>query len=173
MSVISGNKILEEIKKGTIIIDPFNREQLGPNSYNVRLHNEIAFYKDDILDMKQDNAIERIIIPKEGYVLYPNQLYLARTVEYTETQNFVPMIDGRSSVGRLGLAIHVTAGFGDVGFKGYWTLEMHCLQPIRIYPNVEIGQLYYSYITSPYEEYKGKYQSNKDIQASMMWKDFK
>ncbi|MDU5233464.1 dCTP deaminase domain-containing protein, partial [Negativicoccus succinicivorans] len=91
----------------------------------------------------------------------------------TRTEGLVPMLEGRSSVGRLGLFIHVTAGFGDVGFAGYWTLEMFCVQPIKIYPNVEICQIYYHLIEGDYEPYKsGKYQHNEGIQPSLLYKDF-
>ncbi len=83
------------------------------------------------------------------------------------------MIEGRSSIGRLGLFVHVTAGFGDVGFAGYWTLEMFCIQPIKIYPNVQICQIYYHDILGDYEPYKdGKYQNNTGIQPSLLYKDF-
>jgi dCTP deaminase len=83
------------------------------------------------------------------------------------------MLEGRSSVGRLGLFIHVTAGFGDVGFKGFWTLEIFCVQPIRIYADVEICQVYYHTIAGEYEEYtSGKYQNNRGIQPSLLFKDF-
>ena len=100
-------------------------------------------------------------------------MYLGRTVEYTETDKYVPMLEGRSSIGRLGLYIHVTAGFGDVGFSGYWTLEMHCLQPIRIYPNVEICQIYYHTINGEYDLYSsGKYANNQGIQESRLYQDF-
>ena len=78
--------------------------------------------------MKKDNPIRKINIPDDGLLLEPNKLYLGRTVEYTRTDKFIPMLEGRSSTGRLGLFIHVTAGFGDVGFAGYWTLEMFCIQ---------------------------------------------
>jgi dCTP deaminase len=83
------------------------------------------------------------------------------------------MLEGRSSIGRLGLFVHVTAGFGDVGFSGYWTLEMFCIQPIRIYPNVEICQIYYHTIEGEYDSYiSGKYQNNKGVQPSLLYKDF-
>ena len=83
------------------------------------------------------------------------------------------MLEGRSSVGRLGLFVHVTAGFGDVGFAGYWTLEMFCVQPVRIYPNVEICQIYYHTLEGDFETYKSpKYQNNKGIQPSRMYLDF-
>lgn len=170
--ILSGKEIKRQLG-GNIIIEPFNDRQLGPNSYNVRLHNELLMYDVAVLDMKQKNACSSIIIPMEGYVLQPGKLYLARTIEYTKTDNLVPMLEGRSSIGRLGLFIHITAGFGDVGFAGYWTLEMFCVHPIRIYPGVEIGQIFYHTIEGVFERYNSnKYQNNVGIQASMLYKDF-
>jgi dCTP deaminase len=114
-----------------------------------------------------------VIIPEEGLVLEPGKLYLGRTMEYTGTDKYVPMLEGRSSIGRLGLFIHVTAGFGDVGFKGYWTLEIFCVQPIKIYSNVELCQIYYHSIEGAYDEYaSGKYQNNESVQPSLLYKDF-
>jgi dCTP deaminase len=106
--------------------------------------------------------------------LEPGRLYLGRTVEHTTTYNLVPMLEGRSSVGRLGLYVHVTAGFGDTGFAGYWTLEMHCVHPIRIYAGVEICQIFYHQIEGEVVNYKsGKYQHNTEVQASRLWMDFR
>ena len=171
--MLSGKEIEKKLGKD-IVIEPFNKNQLNPNSYNLKLHNELLIYDEDILDMKKENKTKTIIIPEEGLVLEPGKLYLGRTVEYTETNNYVPMLEGRSSIGRLGLFIHVTAGFGDVGFKGYWTLEIFCVQPIRIYPSVEVCQIYYHGLDGEYEEYSsGKYQKNKGIQPSLLYKDFK
>lgn len=170
--ILSGKEIKNKLGK-EIIIEPFNEKQLNPNSYNLRLHNELLVYKDGVLDMKRPNETKKIIIPPEGMVLFPGRLYLGRTVEYTETDKYVPMVEGRSSVGRLGLFVHVTAGFGDVGFKGYWTLEMHCIEPIMIYPGVEICQTYYHAIEGEYDRYaSGKYQNNKGVQPSLLYKDF-
>lgn len=170
--ILSGKEIKRQIGKG-IDIDPFNENQLNPNSYNLRLFNELLTYKKDELDMKSPNPTERLIIPEEGLLLQPNKLYLGRTVEHTSTNKFVPMLEGRSSIGRLGLFIHVTAGFGDVGFQGFWTLEIFCVQPIRIYPHVEICQIFYHTIEGDFDLYKsGKYQNNKGIQPSLMFQDF-
>ena len=170
--ILSGKEIKSRIGD-EIIIDPYNEKRINPNSYNLALHNELLVYKDSILDMKRINRVEKIIIPLSGLVLEPNRLYLGRTVEHTETKNLVPMLEGRSSIGRLGLFVHVTAGFGDVGFRGFWTLEIFCVQPIKIYPNVEICQVYYHTIEGEHENYSsGKYQNNKDIQASLLYKDF-
>ena len=134
--ILSGKEIINR-QGNDIIIDPFNEKQVNPNSYNLKLHNELVVYDAAVLDMKKDNTGTKMIIPEEGLLLESHKLYLGRTVEYTETHNLIPMLEGRSSVGRLGLFVHVTAGFGDVGFKGYWTLEIFCVQPIKIYPSIE------------------------------------
>ena len=170
--ILSGREIESRIDQD-IIIDPFDKNKINPNSYNLSLHDELIVYNDRLLDMKKDNPYQKIMIPEEGLVLESNRLYLGRTVEFTETKNLVPMLEGRSSVGRLGLFIHVTAGFGDVGFKGYWTLEIFCVQPIRIYSGVEICQIYYHTLEGDYESYSsGKYQNNHGIQTSQLFKDY-
>lgn len=172
--ILSGLKIKEAMDNGDISIRPFDEKQLNPNSYNLKLYDELIVYDDPVLDMAKDNAYHVIRIPKEGLVLQPGKLYLGRTVEFTETHNYVPMLEGRSSIGRLGIYIHVTAGFGDVGFSGCWTLELQCVQPVRIYPFVDICQIYYHTIDGDYEPYsiKSKYQGATDIQTSQIWKEF-
>ncbi|MPQ33522.1 dCTP deaminase [Clostridium estertheticum] len=170
--ILSGIEIKKKLGKD-IIIEPFNEEQLNPNSYNLRLHNELLVYDEPTLDMKKENKVKELFIPEEGLVLEPGKLYLGRTVEYTGTNNYVPMLEGRSSIGRLGLFIHITAGFGDVGFQGFWTLEIFCVQPIRIYSGVQICQIYYHCIEGDYDEYtSGKYQNNDGVQPSLLYKDF-
>jgi dCTP deaminase len=169
--ILSGDEIRRRLGK-EICIEPFDEEKLNPNSYNLTLHDELITYEEVVLDMAQPNRTRRIRIPKEGIVLAPQKLYLGRTVERTETHNCVPMIEGRSSIGRLGLFVHVTAGFGDVGFCGYWTLEMFAVQPIRIYPGVPICQIFYHQITGSFTEYcSDKYQHNRDIQPSLLYKE--
>lgn len=174
--ILSGKEINRRLGQD-IIIEPFNEEQLGPNSYNLRVHRELLVYTEPVLDMKKRNNVASIVIPQEGLVLEPGKLYLGRTIEYTKTDMLVPMLEGRSSIGRLGLFIHITAGFGDVGFSGYWTLEMFCVHPVRIYPGVEICQIFYHTIEGAFERYSskgkyGKYQNNQGIQPSMLYKEF-
>ena len=170
--ILSGKAIREKLGN-EIIIDPFNETALNPNSYNLSLHDELLVYEEKLLDMKKPNPTRTLIIPPEGLVLEPGILYLGRTKEYTETDKYVPMLEGRSSIGRLGLFIHVCAGFGDVGFKGFWTLEIHCIQPIRVYAGVGVCQIYYHSIEGEYEPYiSGKYQNNTGIQPSLLYKDF-
>src|SRR5256885_9005287 len=112
--ILSGDEIYEKVGRD-IVIDPFDESRLNPNSYNLTLHDELLTYEEVVLDMAAPNRTRRLRIPKEGLVLTPQKLYLGRTAELTETHNLVPMIEGRSSIGRLGLFVHVT-GFGDVGF---------------------------------------------------------
>jgi dCTP deaminase len=170
--ILSGKEITSKMGK-EIVIEPFNKDQVNPNSYNLRLHEDLYVYNKILLDMKESNDIRKITIPEEGYILEPNILYLGRTLEYTKTDNYVPMLEGRSSVGRLGMFIHVTAGFGGVGFAGYWTLEIFCIQPLRVYPNVEICQIYYHSIEGEYDKYSsGKYQNNIEVQPSLLYMDF-
>ena len=140
--ILSGKEIEREVKNGNIVINPFNPSQVNPNSYNLTLHNELLVYEDDILDMRKPNPTKKLIIPKEGLLLEPNKLYLGRTKEFTTTSKYVPMLEGRSSTGRLGLCIHITAGFGDIGFAGYWKM---CIRdrwqtvPIRCSPVTLFG----------------------------------
>jgi len=170
--ILSGLEILKNL--GTdILIEPFERGRLNPNSYNLTLHDELGVYEDAVLDMKVKPTLRTFRIPPEGFVLQPGTLYLGRTVEFTETKRHVPMLEGRSSVGRLGMFVHVTAGFGDVGFAGFWTLEITPIQPVRIYAGVEICQIFYHQIEGEFEPYRsGKYQNNRGLQPSLLYKDF-
>ena len=170
--ILSGREIDARMGQD-IVIRPYDESRLNPNSYNLALHDELLIYTEKQLDMKKNNAWTTFTIPADGFVLEPHRLYLGRTVEYTETSNLVPMLEGRSSVGRLGLFVHVTAGFGDVGFRGFWTLEMFCVQPIRIYAGVEICQIYYHSLQGESDSYAGgKYQDNRGIQPSLLYRDY-
>ena len=219
--ILTGKQIKWAKEQGYLDISDWDESRLNPNSYNLRLADELMTYvdplitddngvplafinkmtdkglmkfvtgKDVTLDMALPHRTYTFKIPEEGFVLQPGILYLARTMEYTRTDKFVPMLEGRSSVGRLGISVHSTAGFGDIGFEGQWTLEISCVQPVRIYSGVEICQIYYHMVGrlagEEAEEYygdiyipkdenlmkynSGKYQKNEGIQPSMMWKE--
>jgi len=171
--ILSGTEIKAQLGKG-IHISPFNPEQLNPNSYNVRLHKDLLVYNEAELDMRKENQATPLEIPPQGLVLQPHKLYLARTVEHFESPGFVPMIEGRSSVARLGLNVHVSAGLGHIGAQGFWTLELFCVQPLRVYANVEIAQVYWLPLQgqSTQQAYNGKYHKNKGVQPSMLYKEF-
>ncbi|HMQ49799.1 MAG TPA: dCTP deaminase [Saprospiraceae bacterium] len=175
--ILSDKKILEGIDRGDILIDPFRPECLGTNSYDVHLGKWLAMYKDHILDARKHNPIEYMEIPEAGFVLHPNTLYLGVTEEYTETHAAVPFLEGKSSVGRLGIDIHATAGKGDVGFCNYWTLEISCTHPVRVYAGMPIGQLIYFLVDGEIINYynkkaNAKYNVKTDKpMESMMWRN--
>lgn len=175
--ILTDKRILEEIDKGTIKIEPYNRTDLGSNSYDVHLGKTLALYVDDVLDAKKHNKIEYFEIPDEGFVLEPHKFYLGVTLEYTETHAHVPFLEGKSSTGRLGIDIHATAGKGDVGFCGNWTLEISCKQPVRVYHGMPIGQLIYFPVDGEIEvkynqKSNAKYSGQPNMPVeSMMWKN--
>ena len=177
--ILTDKQILLEMKRGTIVIKPFDRKNLGSNSYDVHLGKWLAMYKDEILDSRKHNKVHYFQIPDEGLILVPSKLYLGVTEEYTETHAHVPFLEGKSSIGRLGIDIHATAGKGDIGFCNTWTLEISVRQPVKIYASMPIGQLIYfevfGEIEIPYNRKKGaKYnkRTTKPVE-SMMWKNFK
>ena len=161
--ILTDKTIHDEINEGNIVIEPFNPNNLGTNSYDLTLSNTLILYTERVLDVRKKNPSAPMIIPAEGLILQPNVIYLASTVEYTETLRHVPVIQGKSSLGRLGLFVHVTAGFGDVGFKGHWTLELVCVQRIKIYPGMKIAQIVYHEIS---EMPKISYDKKEDAKYS-------
>ena len=178
MTLLSDLKILEEIENGNILIEPFFRECLGSNSYDVHLKDVVGLYEEPVLDAKKENKINLFKIPKEGMVLQPRKFYLCSTIEYTETRNFVPFLEGKSSTGRLGISVHETAGKGDAGFRGHWTLEVSVNLPVRVYAGIPIGQLIYfdlnGKVLISYDKKrtaKYSYQGSEPV-GSKMWKNF-
>lgn len=175
--ILSDKLILEEIEKGTILIEPFVRDCLGTNSYDVHLGKHLATYTGRVLDAKAHNEVEHFEIPPEGLVLEPGVLYLGVTEEYTETHAHVPFLEGKSSTGRLGIDIHATAGKGDVGFCNTWTLEISVSQPVRVYGGMPIGQLIYFAVDGEievmYNTKKNAKYNERTIRPveSMMWKN--
>ena len=155
--ILTDKTIFDELAAGNIVIEPLIEANIGTNSVDLTLSNTLLMYTDHVLDVRKKNAYAPIIIPEEGMILQPNILYLASTVEYTETLRHVPLLHGKSSLARLGLYIHVCAGFGDVGFRGHWTLELAVIQPVKIYPGMKIAQICYHDISEmPYTDYANK-----------------
>ncbi len=176
--ILTDKKILREMEKGNIVISTFDRRHLGSNSYDVHLGKYLAVYKSDILDAKVHNQVDHLTIPDEGLILLPQRLYLGVTEEYTETHAHVPFLEGKSSIGRLGIDIHATAGKGDIGFCNTWTLEVSVKQPVRVYHGMPIGQLIYFEVSGEIEtsynaKTSAKYKTRTDKPVeSMMWKNF-
>ncbi|MBK8701643.1 MAG: dCTP deaminase [Saprospiraceae bacterium] len=175
--ILTDIEIRSAIEAREIVIIPFDSLCLGTNSYDVHLSPYLAVYTDEVLDAKKHNPVRHFEIPDEGIVLQPGTLYLGSTLEYTETHKSVPFLEGKSSVGRLGIDIHATAGKGDVGFCNHWTLEISCSKAVRVYAGMPIGQLIYFKVDGGIENYYNKKQNAKYNEVnvrpveSMMWKN--
>lgn len=182
MSILLKEEIAKKYNDGLILIEPYNPEQLGPNSYDVKLSSTIKVYSGNmvsgemVLDVKKNNHTLTMTIPEEGIVLRPGILYLASTIEAIGSDYYVPMYEGRSSMARLGIQSHISAGFGDIGFKQNWTLEIVVVHPIKIYAGMRIGQVYFHAVNEKYNlktnHYNGKYKHQQDPQQSKSYLDF-
>lgn len=170
--ILTGKKIIEEVNNNRIIIDPFKVEQINPNSYNFRLGNVVMVYKNNLLDPKVVNETETIEIPDSGLTLQPDRLYLGHTIEVMGSNFYVPIIRGRSSTGRLGLFVHITADLIDIGSINQWTLQMHAVQPVKIYKGMLIGQVTFWKVEGDIVLYEGKYQGSRGPMSSQIFKDF-
>lgn len=166
--MLGGKEIDRLVRSGEIVIDPYEPSNINPNSYNVGLDGYLLVYRDDYLDPRIENRTCRIDIPDCGLRLKPGVLYLGSTIERTYTPRHIPRIDGRSSIGRLGLSVHITAGFGDVGFNGKWTLEITCVEPVVVYPGMRIAQISFSPVIGEFDPYAGRYQGQSGAVASRM-----
>lgn len=162
MGILSGRGILSEMEAGRLLIEPFNVKCINPNSVDLHLSHRLLIYEEKNLIVGQDNPSVPVDFPDDGLWLRPGVLYIGSTVEYTETHApWVPILHGKSSLGRLGLCVHATAGFGDHGFKGDWTLELHCVQPVRVFPGMKICQISYTKLEGDPDPYNGRYQNQR------------
>lgn len=170
--ILSGTEIKKQVDKNKITIFPFDENCVNPNSYNVELGEFLKVYQDDVLDSKKQLKTKTIKIPKQGIVLEPNKIYLGCTKEVIGSDYFVPTITGRSSSGRLGLFVQITADLVDIGYKGKLTFQLHVVQPLRIYSGMKIGQIMFWKTKGKIKLYNGKYQNSDGPQESKVWKDF-
>jgi dCTP deaminase len=175
--MLTHDEIIKQVNEGRIVIEPFDINCVGTNSYDVHLGDKLLVYDCEELDCKKNNPVKEIMIPEEGYVLKKGEFYLGTTVEKTRTDFHIPEINGKSSVGRLGISVHITAGFGDIGFDGKWTLEITAEKDVRVYRGMRIAQLIFNQpfgnISHLYREKKdAKYAVQEDVRASEMYKNF-
>ncbi|MDT3395361.1 dCTP deaminase [Streptomyces sp. B1866] len=169
--ILTGPEITAAAHDGRLTITPFDPEQVNPNSYNVRLGPTLLTYTARVIDAHQPNPTHTEEIGTHGYVLQPGELYLGHTIEQVGSDSFVPMLFGRSSVGRLGLFVEITAPIGDLGFHGQWTLMLSPVRPLRVYAGMRIGQVMFFVSTGAVELYAGKYQASAGPQPSRYWQD--
>lgn len=170
--ILTGSQILKEVEANRITITPFTPDNINPNSYDFHLGDIIKKYKNYVLDCKSENSTIEIPFPKDGIILDPGWIYLGHTLEIMGSNYFVPIIRGRSSTARLGLFVHVTADIIDIGSHNQWTLQLHAVQPVRIYPGMKIGQVTFWRPEGEIELYTGKYQGSMGPWGSQIHKDF-
>lgn len=156
--ILTGPQIATAVKKGDIVIRPFRTRQLEPNSYDFRLGNRCCVYTSKTLDAAKDNRTRTFTIPKHGLLLRPDRVYLVNTEETMGSTRYVPIIRGRSSVGRLGVFIDITADLIDMGSINQWTLQLHAVHPVRVYPGMLIGQVTFWRAFGRRVQYAGKYR---------------
>lgn len=169
--ILTGPEIIASTGNGKIVISPFLPDQVNPNSYNVRLGNTLVTYDTDVIDAYEPNPTRVTTVSSDGLVLQPGELYLGHTMEEVGSDYFVPLLFGRSSVGRLGLFVEITAPIGDIGFHGQWTLMLSPVRPLRVYPGMKIGQIMFFESCGDIELYSGKYQRAAGPQESRYWCD--
>lgn len=169
--ILTGPEITAAVHDRRLRIAPFDQTQVNPNSYNVRLGRTLLTYTEPVLDAHRRNPTTAAQIGDEGFVLQPDELYLGHTVEQVGSDTFVPLLFGRSSVGRLGLFVEITAPIGDIGFHGQWTLMLSAIRPLRVYPGMKIGQIMFFVSAGSVDLYSGKYQAAAGPQASGYWRD--
>jgi dCTP deaminase len=175
-SILSGLAIEDAVKRGAIEIEPFDRRQLNPVSYDLTLGHVILSYDFGIIhDVKDEpKRFRHATIGPEGFVIHPGHGYLMHTRERIKTDHFVPVLDGKSSVGRLFISVHQTAGYGDPGFDGQYTLEVTTLYSIRLYEGMRIAQMRFHTVDGPVDLYKGNYTGERAVGAvpSRAWRQF-
>jgi dCTP deaminase len=169
---LTGPKIEEEIAAKRIVIDPYDPALVGPNSVDIHLHREVKYYTkmQGVLDMKKPNRTASFTIGDDGYILNPGCVYLCCTVEWIETDHYVIAVGGRSSIARLGITLHQTAPFGHMGFKGRLTLEVAVIEPVRVYVDKPMGQIFFQRTEGEPRLYNGPYQNQQTALTPHFWK---
>ena len=171
--ILTGGKIIEEVKAGKIIITPFDKARITTNSYDLTLGEKLIVYEDEILDPKKEPKIKEIIIPDDGYVLERAEFVLGHSNEFVGSDFYVPIIHAKSSIARMGLFIHITSGLFDIGCKCDATFHLYATMPIRLYKGMKIAQITFWMCKGDIKLYNGKYSNDKGPVASKIYKDFK
>jgi dCTP deaminase len=170
--ILTGAEIHRQVQLGRIEISPYDPARLNPNSYNFRLGSTIKWYTETVLDSRRYNPVQQCEIGSEGMMLAPDRIYLGHTEEVMGSDFYVPIIRARSSVARLGLFVHVTADLIDIGSHNQWTLQLHAVQPLRVMPGLEIGQVTFWKVEGEVNLYRGKYQGSRGPCESMSFRDW-
>ena len=187
--ILSDRTLREQLAAGRIVIDPLDESLIQPSSIDVRISNLFRVFRNHtrgVIDVKQDmdDLTELIEIAEHGgdpFILHPGEFVLGSTLERIAVpDDLVGRVEGKSSLGRLGLLIHSTAGFIDAGFDGHITLELANVAslPITLYPGMKIGQVSFMQMTSPADKPYGsgakgsKYQGQRGPTPSRYFENF-
>lgn len=185
--ILSDRDILRRIKKGDLKIKPFDKKALQPSTIDFQLDSKICVFDNwqtAFIDLAKKQDVSRVIdIGKKGsFIIHPGEFILGSTVEkVTLPTDLAAKVEGRSSLGRVGLVIHATAGYVDPGFSGHLTLEISNISrlPIKLYAGMRIGQMSFIMMSSPVLKPYGspslgsKYQGQEYPTATRIWKEFK
>ncbi len=185
--ILSDRSMRQQIEAGRIVIEPFDERCIQPSSIDVKIGNLFRVFRNHtsaVIDVKQrqEDLTELVTIPEDGvFMLHPGEFVLGSTLERVAVpDDLVARIDGKSSLGRLGLIIHSTAGFIDPGFDGHITLELTNIAtlPITLYPGMKVGQVSFVQMTTAAEHPYGsgargsKYQGQRGPTPSRYWENF-
>ncbi|MFH8586476.1 dCTP deaminase domain-containing protein [Streptomyces celluloflavus] len=169
--ILTGPEIARERKEGRLVLEPFDKEHIQPNSYNLTLGPTVALYTGEALDTHKANPYTTVTIPENGYVLQPDRIYLGSSVEILGSKHHVPIIRSRSGAARLGLFLHVTADLIDIGSIGQSTFQMHAVQPVRVHAGDRLAQVTFWRVQGEITLYNGKYQGSRGPQPSQIHRD--
>ncbi len=185
--VLSDRTIREQLAEGRIVIDPLDPSDVQPASVDLHLDRKLLVFRNSrraLIDVREDldGLTEIEEIPDvQPLILHPGEFVLASTLEYIALpDDLVARLEGKSSLGRIGLLIHSTAGYVDPGWKGHLTLELSNVAslPVTLYYGMKIGQISFLRLTTPAENLYGskalgsKYQGQTDPTASRFYRDF-
>ena len=171
--ILTYHEIIKSIENGDIHITPFKEDMVNPNSYDYRIDYKLLEIEDLPVDPKKQTSYHEINFTDDGYVLSPNKTYLANTYEEIGSDVFVPLLIGKTSLGRLGLFLQITADLGNLGAKHKWTLELKAVQPLKIYPMMRVGQVsFWKTEGNTDMRYNGKYSKFSIAKSSEIYKEF-
>jgi dCTP deaminase len=185
--LLSDRDIRAEIAAGRVAVEPFAESMVQPSSVDVRLDRFFRVFENhkySVIDpsIEQSELTREVVVePNEHFILHPGEFVLASTYEIiTLPDDIAGRLEGKSSLGRLGLLTHSTAGFIDPGFSGHITLELSNVAnlPVKLFPGMKIGQLCLIKLSSPAEHpygsavYASRYQGQRGPTASRSWINF-
>lgn len=169
--ILTGPEIARERDEGRLKLEPFDKERLQSVSYDLALGPTLALYTEEVLDTRRENRHREVAIPRDGFVLRPDRIYLGSSIEVLGSNHFVPIIRSRSGAARLGLFLHVTADLIDIGSFGQTTFQLHAVQPVRVHAGDVLAQVTFWRVQGEATLYDGKYQGSRGPQPSQIHRD--